>query len=400
MRYLITWFRSVGSLCMFVLVAAAAHSQCVDPGTVINLRTAGNTTDPGYVTAYVLTDNSGKIIGKVSSGFPAPNINGNYRIYTINYRTGGAYMAPNLGKGTDITAIGGTCVAGTGTYLNLCVANGCVLPGTTLNLRTFGNNKTADFVTYYVVTDHTDKILSSGTSPAISAPAVKGSYKIYTVNYESTVGKTAPNLASGTSMLRIGGSCVSLGKDPIEICVEVSLPVKLVSFDAKKEGATVTMDWSTSEEVNANHFEIERSGDATHWNKIGEVTATGESKVTREYRFADVSPMNLTNYYRLKMVDHDLSFAYSRIREVAFDIMHPKMVLYPNPASNALFFKDIDFQNAKSLTVTNVQGEVVLRNGALSPAGISVSNLKPGLYGVKVEFLDGKQETSKVMIAR
>jgi hypothetical protein len=52
----------------------------------------------------------------------------------------------------------------------------------------------------------------------------------------------------------------------------ISLPVKLLSFTATKKGNKSFLEWKTEQEVNFNHFDLERSGDGSiflkHSNNI------------------------------------------------------------------------------------------------------------------------------------
>lgn len=401
MKNLVKWIgkRILGlALILGSALFQQSKAQCVSPGTPINFNTAGNNKNPDYLTVYVLTDDSGNILARVKSGFPAPNFNGGYRLYTINYRTGAEYTAPTLTNGTNISAIGGTCVAGNVTYNDLCVVNGCVRPGTSIALRTLGNNTTSDFATQYVVTDKSELIVSTSTVASILAPALAGEYHIYTINYNMMAGKEQPMLTAGTAIGAVGGDCVDTSV-PLAFCVSISLPVKLASFEVKKNETAVNLNWTTSEETKANRFEVQRSANAVDWQAIGEITAAGESKTTVQYSFSDRNPIRSVNYYRLKMIDFDESFAFSGIRNVSFESNALNPIIFPNPVSEMLFFSDANVSSVKSVTFINRSGQVVLHTVDVSQ-GIVVSRLQPGLYTLRIDYSDLTQSKRNVVVAR
>ncbi|MFZ1529714.1 MAG: hypothetical protein WAT19_13240 [Ferruginibacter sp.] len=97
-----------------------------------------------------------------------------------------------------------------------------------------------------------------------------------------------------------------------------SLPVDLVEFSAKKSGTNVVLQWKTTQEVNCNHYVVEKGKNTPAFGVASTVAAKGNSTVLTSYTATDSDPVNGTNYYRLKIVDNDGSFSYSKI--VAVDI--------------------------------------------------------------------------------
>ena len=117
------------------------------------------------------------------------------------------------------------------------------------------------------------------------------------------------------------------------------LPVELSSFTAKvlKNGG-VRLDWRTETEVDNFGFEVERSQmsnvkSQTEWGKIGFVAGSGNSNSPKNYSFVDAKVSSGKISYRLKQLDTDGKFEYSKIIEV--DLGSPqKFELsqnYPNP---------------------------------------------------------------------
>ncbi|MCE7044640.1 T9SS type A sorting domain-containing protein [Dyadobacter sp. CY312] len=403
-HYLKKWVPGVGVMLTMITLSICALSgfaQCVSPGTAINFSTAGNNTTTGYTTEYVLTDDSGNILQNVSSGFLAPATDGNYKVYAVNYDTGGT--PPDLSPATNISAIGGSCAKASDAPLAFCVAtaiNNCVTTGAPIAFSATGQNTDAGFETRYVLTDNADVIISSTNASPITAPSAEGTYKIYVVNYDTNNGNAAPTLAAGTTITDIGGDCAAISNSPLVVCVTSPLPVTLVSFTASEEGDVTLLTWSTTEETNASYFEIQRSSDAKNWNPIGKKDATGESKSTVSYSFADSAPLGGTNYYRLKLVDQDATFAYSRIQSVSFGESSSSIILYPNPASDVVKIKDLETKNVNGVTMVNMNGKTVYQSSAISPDGINVKAFSAGIYLIKISHSDGRVSTHKIVVSR
>ena len=57
----------------------------------------------------------------------------------------------------------------------------------------------------------------------------------------------------------------------------VTLPVTFIGFNITRTNQDVLVQWSTSQEINAHYFQVERSVDGISWSAIASVTATGSS---------------------------------------------------------------------------------------------------------------------------
>ena len=176
-----------------------------------------------------------------------------------------------------------------------------------------------------------------------------------------------------------------------------SLPVTLVSFNVVKQESTAMLTWSTTEETNSERFEIQRSPDAKNWKTIGNIASGKESTTLRTYKFADHSPLKDSNYYRLRMVDKDGTFAFSRMQSLEF-AGSSLLNVYPNPVSDRIIISNYD--QVKQISVFNSKGVKLLENNKLTLQGIDVSKLTPGIHTVRIIFVDGGSRTSNVVIIR
>ncbi|HMU44408.1 MAG TPA: T9SS type A sorting domain-containing protein [Ignavibacteriaceae bacterium] len=134
------------------------------------------------------------------------------------------------------------------------------------------------------------------------------------------------------------------GKINVAEIINSTLPVELSLFEAIKLGSSVYLKWRTETEVNNYGFEIERSTPLDSyneidegklvWGKIGFVNGSGNSNSPKNYSFVDNSIDGVEKlFYRLKQIDNDGTFEYSKVEEVSFQtpIHFVLYQNYPNP---------------------------------------------------------------------
>jgi len=159
--------------------------------------------------------------------------------------------------------------------------------------------------------------------------------------------------------------------------VVTSLPVTLVSFSASNMGEQNYLIWKTSFESNSEGFEIERSWDGNKFEKIGFVAGGGNSNIGSDYSFVDQSPL-FHSYYRLKQLDFDGTFAYSRV--ISVKSPDAEIVAYPNPAGNHFYLKNL--KEKSPIVIRNPEGKIISKQFAIPGKPVDASYLTPGLYTV------------------
>jgi Secretion system C-terminal sorting domain len=170
------------------------------------------------------------------------------------------------------------------------------------------------------------------------------------------------------------------------------LPVQLVQFLANKnDDGSVKVIWSTSQEQNSDYYDVERSGDQAVWSSIGTVKAKGFSSTTSNYFLTDKSPLSGTGYYRLKMVDLDGKFVYSKTVTVTTENSSVPLVVYSNPFSDQIRLK-INLSRPQNLmmTVSDMQGKTYITQSYQAQSGDNFVNIQPsltssGMYILKIQ---------------
>ena len=114
------------------------------------------------------------------------------------------------------------------------------------------------------------------------------------------------------------------------------LPVRLISFEGKVNAAGLAeLHWKTAEETNNLGFEIQKSPDGKSWELLGWVDGAIDSRTEKSYQYVDQEFVT-TSYYRLRQVDIDDSYSYSKIiciipEKESLD----RFYVYPNPSRDS-----------------------------------------------------------------
>ncbi|MCE6987622.1 T9SS type A sorting domain-containing protein [Dyadobacter sp. CY323] len=182
------------------------------------------------------------------------------------------------------------------------------------------------------------------------------------------------------------------------ITVMLNLPVTLKAFNAVAEGKTALLNWSTTEETNSDHFDVQRSSDGKNWKTFETVASHGDSKELNLYSATDKDPLNGENLYRLHMIDRDGSSTYSSIRNVNFEI--EPVVVYPNPASNQIKIKTAEWEKIVSIDLTDSNGKSVYKSGEKLESTIDINKLRGGVYTVRIVQKNGSESDHKIVIGK
>ncbi len=168
------------------------------------------------------------------------------------------------------------------------------------------------------------------------------------------------------------------------------LPVQFVSFKAELQGEKVLVSWSTAQEQNASHFDVERSTNGRDFTKIGQVKATGNSNSLVNYSFVDNSPVLGVSYYRLRQVDIDNRFVYTKTVIIRNEARSKAFSVWPNPVlDNVNVTLQSDRNQNLNLRVVDFNGRVVRSQVVNATRGVNqitvnMSTLNKGMYVIQV----------------
>ncbi len=165
-----------------------------------------------------------------------------------------------------------------------------------------------------------------------------------------------------------------------------ALPVDLISFKGIKNDRQINLIWKTASEVNNEGFEIQKSNDGVVWNVFKFVEGRGNSSVLNTYTSTDRVPTQGSNYYRLKQMDFDGRFEYSKTVVVDFNSRLQELSLFPNPAKSQLTLVN----GEGKATIFNTLGQPIKRLSVNdSQTDIQLTDLLSGQYYLQVVREDG-----------
>ncbi len=188
------------------------------------------------------------------------------------------------------------------------------------------------------------------------------------------------------------------------------LPVKLVAFDAKRQGNNTLVTWATADETNNAGFEVQVSSDARTFRKLAFVNSySNNSTAYQTYSYTDIEANKSgVRYYRLRQVDLDGKESYSPVRAVSFATASAGAVainVYPNPSTSAdqpTLVVQSPVAGLGHLQVMDLTGRTIVSRDITTVAGVTEvavpgsSELSAGIYMVKVTMPSGEVKTTRL----
>lgn len=295
------------------------------------------------------------------------------------------FMANDGSRGNELWATDGTA-AGTAIVKDIRVGTPSGLSSGTLSYfyTTSG--------LYFSAND------GSGAEPWLSNGTDAGTARVFDVNTTTgTAGSNPQYLFVYNNQLYFNGTNGddAINTDLFKINATTSiLPITLLNFSAIVEAnSSVKLNWTTTNEINSSHFEVERSTDGNKFTKISLVAAAGNSTMNLNYSYLDQQAGSLNSpliYYRLKLVDKDGGFKSSSTLLVHLKENSLQFSFTPNPAQQQLnvVVSPGGAKNA-ALRIVDINGKIVYEQSLSSGVNvyqqnINVARLQKGLYYIQL----------------
>lgn len=134
----------------------------------------------------------------------------------------------------------------------------------------------------------------------------------------------------------------------------ITMPVALNYFNGNVANNYANLNWASATEVNFSHYVVEQSNDNTKWNTTATVAAKGANS-----NYSTQVVINSNTFYKLKMVDKDGSYAYSKTLLLK-KISKQNIELISNPVKDVVKV-NINATKATNYTISiyNVEGKKV-----------------------------------------
>ena len=170
-----------------------------------------------------------------------------------------------------------------------------------------------------------------------------------------------------------------------------ALPVVLGPYTAQQTGSSaVTVSWTTTSEINNNHFTVERSLDGINFSALGTVAATNRANGD-SYSYVDATPAAGNNFYRLVQVDNDGKTTYFNVLKVVLSgSQQMALRMSPNPVVSSVMLQLSHPETGDiQVVLSDMQGRV-LRSWKFSKPGIywqqtlDLGNIPTGSYTLQL----------------
>jgi hypothetical protein len=235
---------------------------------------------------------------------------------------------------------------------------------------------------------------------------INGTYYFITADLNSSAaGSVTTSITNAAAFTVSAGSINTAISNAGLSSAAVTLPIHLLSFTAQSKPDAVNLQWSTAREENFAGFEPERSADGNTWTKLSFVASkANNTNATTQYTYTDNNAVTGHVYYRLKLVDVDGGFIYSKQLSIVKN-RQASLQNYPNPFNK---LTSISFQlpvnSFTTLKVYNNAGMEIstLMNKQLEAGSYTVSfdgaSLHAGVYHYALRY--GKELLSGTMLLK
>ena len=186
--------------------------------------------------------------------------------------------------------------------------------------------------------------------------------------------------------------------NPSEYSITLSpsgtLPLQWLNFTGTLVNKKVLLEWLTANEILTSRFDIERSSNGISFNKIGQVSAVGNTGKNNNYNFFDESPLFGNNYYRIKEFDKNGKFIYSNVIQVN-NTSTDYVIISPNPARDYVEIRTE--KEMEKFDLINSEGKVVKSFKASANRKYSLEGITRGLYFIRL-VINHEIKTYKIVI--
>lgn len=244
---------------------------------------------------------------------------------------------------------------------------------------------------YLFLPSSTDSVVSETFN--LGNVPVGTTYKL-TVKFEDTVGLLSPLFIAINSPTRNADGSYTLRSN---IAVTTALPVKWLDITATAKNKRNELNWKVVCDNATSKFEIEKSINGKEFNKIDEVKAKTDNCVEQTYTYSDYNIDNVNLFYRIKEIDIDGQYIYSKTVSVSNQSLNKSISVYPNPGETSLniILNDLETGNME-VGLYSADGKLVKLLKLYKPdtqflTTMDIRDISNGLYILKA-YINQKQK--------
>lgn len=158
------------------------------------------------------------------------------------------------------------------------------------------------------------------------------------------------------------------------------LPFDIISFTGVRASSYNTLKWVIANEVNVQHYELQRSNDAINFTTIN-IQAAKNNSSTALYNYDDVATMQSKVYYRLKSINNNGLVKYSGI--IIIDQLQngrKDFYIVKNPVQDKVdMYASDNLKGKYNFTIANSAGQIV-QSGVIDIRYAGIHSIKLETY--------------------
>lgn len=181
----------------------------------------------------------------------------------------------------------------------------------------------------------------------------------------------------------------------------LTVPVRWLDFTAQAEnGGAVLLNFTTTNEMTNDHYDIERSTDGINFTHIGSVNAIRGAANSTAYNYSDITAPTGKVYYRIKQVDVNGQYTFSKV--VALTINNGSGLWHTYFTGNSVKVVIQADMNKVNIVLRDALGKVLTQQSASKVTNgqvieIPTNSYSKGLYLISVSSEIGSR-TDKVIV--
>lgn len=183
------------------------------------------------------------------------------------------------------------------------------------------------------------------------------------------------------------------------ITVNASLPLVLLNFTGNYTPGQLSFNWSTTDEKNVEHFELEESTNGIQFSSVAAVPVQNNLATVHYYHQLLQRELIKATYYRLRIIDYDGKVQFSKVIILRPGQSQQAVVrIQPNPFREAVTVVYTTPRAGKIvIALTDALGNTLQQSHQAAQAGdnsftmTTASTLLPGVYFLTVYNEDNKE---------
>ncbi len=211
-----------------------------------------------------------------------------------------------------------------------------------------------------------------------SALFTQDEHTVALYHFDEGSGQTASDASGNDYTAQLGSTVDEDENDPSWVTCGTVLASSFSSFTATLVKDQVRLNWNTASDANTRYYELQKSTDAVHFTTLNKITPTG---ISGNYSYVDATPAQGNNYYRLKKVDANNNYVYSKALYI--NIAGNKgFKIYPTIANSTLHISVS--QTPSNIIIFNLNGKAVKTLSVNNKEqDVNVSGLPAGNYIIR-----------------